>query len=95
LYTGLAGSPGYIAPEIFTEQFYSSKIDIFSIGVVLYALISGTMPFTSTSMQKTVRRNMAAKPVFSERRFGHVDLSIQHFIKQLLDPNPDRRPTAE
>ena len=36
-----AGTPGYIAPEVFKGQPYLAKGDMFSVGVILYSLISG------------------------------------------------------
>jgi serine/threonine protein kinase len=38
---------------------------------------------------------MKAQPRFPSRRFEHVEPEILHFIKQLLDRDPERRPTAE
>ena len=34
--TGKCGSPGYVAPEVFKGQYYSFKVDVFSLGSVFY-----------------------------------------------------------
>lgn len=39
------GTPGYMSPEILLSQKYSTAGDIWSLGVILYIIISGTMPF--------------------------------------------------
>jgi len=39
------GTPGFIAPEILLNQNYDLKVDVFSIGVILYILMTGTPPF--------------------------------------------------
>lgn len=40
------GTPIYMAPEIWGGDMYDEKVDIWSIGVVMYYLLSGTHPFT-------------------------------------------------
>jgi serine/threonine protein kinase len=45
--TTICGTNGYLAPELFEETPYSATIDIWSLGVVMYALLMGLMPFQS------------------------------------------------
>jgi calcium-dependent protein kinase len=42
----LVGSPGYFAPEVLRDRTYSTKVDIWSLGVDLYIILSGVMPFS-------------------------------------------------
>ena len=51
------GTPGYVAPEILENERYGRKVDIFSAGVVLYALIGGCLPFSGTTVQERILRN--------------------------------------
>ena len=43
--TGKCGSPGYVAPEVFKGQWYSYKVDVFSLGSVFYQLLTGEYLF--------------------------------------------------
>jgi serine/threonine-protein kinase len=44
----IVGSPGYIAPEQYTDREIDRRVDIFSAGVLLYRMMSGTTPFVGT-----------------------------------------------
>ena len=45
-----AGTPGYIAPEVFENKAYTEKGDVFSLGVIFYSLVSGRSPFKGTDL---------------------------------------------
>lgn len=42
-----AGSPGFIAPEIFNLEDYDEGVDMFSLGIIMFFLLSGNLPFHS------------------------------------------------
>ena len=42
-----AGTPGFLAPEIYRQETYDEKIDIFSLGIILYFMLAGKLPFQS------------------------------------------------
>jgi serine/threonine protein kinase len=46
--TSVIGSPGYIAPEQYTNSEVDRRVDVFSAGVLLYQMLSGTTPFVGT-----------------------------------------------
>ena len=46
------GTPAYIAPEIISEEGYKGfAVDVWSLGVLLYAMLCGTVPFKATNMK--------------------------------------------
>ena len=46
--SSVIGSPGYIAPEQYTDRDVDRRVDVFSAGVLLYQMLSGTTPFVGT-----------------------------------------------
>lgn len=58
LYPGRVGTPAYMAPEVIRHQHYGKPVDIWSSGVVLHVLLSGTLPFRGTGrrLQDTICR---------------------------------------
>lgn len=62
-----SGTPAYIAPEILREQGYKGfKADIWSAGVVLYAMLCGTVPFKASNMKELHKMIMKGKYYFKE-----------------------------
>lgn len=47
-----AGTPGFIAPEIYEQEEYDEKVDTFSLGIILYFMLSGRFPFTSPFLEE-------------------------------------------
>ena len=54
--TTLIGTKGYMAPEVFKRTPYSLPVDIFSMGVLIFALVSSTLPFPF-SHEKLTEKN--------------------------------------
>ncbi|CBN80221.1 calcium/calmodulin-dependent protein kinase IV [Ectocarpus siliculosus] len=92
-----SGTIAYSAPEVLRGQSVSTAADMWSLGVVLYILLSGFHPFDleGGANDADVRRKVLARELTFESahwsgKEGAVDL-----INQLLDSDPKRRPTAE
>ena len=58
---GVVGSPLYMAPELLREEHATSQTDVFSIGVVMYELLTGKQPFAADSLP-TIIYNITEKP---------------------------------
>jgi serine/threonine protein kinase len=42
-----SATPGFIAPEVFTDYQYDSKVDVYSVGVILFSMLSGSFVFSN------------------------------------------------
>nr|XP_046910015.1 serine/threonine-protein kinase SIK1-like isoform X1 [Dermatophagoides farinae] len=82
------GSPPYAAPELFEgKQYNGPKADIWSLGVVLYVLVCGSLPFDGNTLQSLKTRVLSGKfriPFFMSRE-------CEHLIRHMLVIDPEKR----
>lgn len=80
------GTLSYVAPEVLLQQPYDKSVDIWSIGVVAYLLLSGTLPFDDDDEKEIVRQTIYDPPDFSHKGWAKVskdaiDFTTSIFIK--------------
>lgn len=83
-----SGTPAYIAPEILREEGYSGfKADIWSAGVVLYAMLCGTVPFKASNMKELHKMIIKGKYHLKEE----VSDGAKQLMRAMLEPDPKKR----
>lgn len=88
------GTPYYIAPEVLNKS-YSSKCDIWSVGVITYILLSGQPPFNGQTDQEIMKKVRTGKFDFADKCWNSISDNAKDFIRKLLTYEQDKRPTAE
>ena len=78
--TTVAGTPGYLAPEILMNYGYDHKCDYWSLGVVLYLLLSGTLPFQSEDMLELFNLIKAGNYETNQSSWDHVSAEAKNLI---------------
>lgn len=96
--TTLCGTPFYIAPEMWLGQPYDSKVDVWSLGVVLYELLTFARPFVPAD--PTARTNDDIKAVILSGQAppplpDTISEPFRALVADLLTPDPAARPTCE
>ena len=51
------GTPGYVAPELLQDKIYDYKVDVYSVGVLMYILLAGYSPFRGKNYDEIVMLN--------------------------------------
>jgi CheY-like chemotaxis protein len=92
----LLGTPAYMAPERFRRGPYGSKSDVYSVGTMLYEMLSGRLPFMPVSADPLALVAMQAEdepPALP--RFAGITPALEALVRVVLAKNPDARPTAD
>ncbi|KAL2230601.1 calcium and calcium/calmodulin-dependent serine/threonine-protein kinase [Sesamum indicum] len=92
---GLFGSIDYVAPEALSRDKISPKSDIWSLGVILYILLSGYPPFIAQSNRQKQQMILNGQFSFYEKTWKNISSSVKELITILLKVDPDLRPSAE
>jgi serine/threonine protein kinase len=85
------GSPGYVAPEVIAERGYTAAADIWSAGVLLYAMVVAALPFTGHDLSTLLNDIITASPVIPM----HLSPELRDLIQRLLVKDPDHRITTQ
>jgi len=85
------GTLTYCAPEIILDEPYNKEVDMWSIGVMTYLMISGRLPFNGEDENKIAREIAFNEPDFNAECWKKVSKECISFIKQLLEKNAKKR----
>ena len=85
------GTPGYIAPEIINLAPYGKECDFWSIGVVLYIMLSGSPPFYEDDKEGLFDKIRKGKFDFKDDSWSGITDEAKDFISHLLVVEPSQR----
>jgi serine/threonine protein kinase len=87
----MVGTPAYMAPEQTTGDESDARADIYSLGVVLYQLVTGRVPFTAETPMALMLQHITA-PLPTPRSVNpDLPEGVEHVILKALAKNPDER----
>ena len=87
--TTFCGSPGYLAPEIINDSGVWKPVDIYSLGICLFELIVGRLPFQESNVLKLYKQISTGKINFP----NHVTSNARSLIFAMTNKNTDKRPS--
>jgi len=87
------GSIYYVAPEILNGH-HTYKCDVWSLGVIMYILLSGRVPFNGSSEKKIFKAIMEGSFTFPSPLWDKISKEAKDLITKMLTHNPDKRISA-
>ena len=87
----LAGTPLYLAPEVLQGQRATVRSDLYSLGVLLYHLVSGSYPVQARTVREVRRAHERGERTAVQTARPDVPPKLARVIERAIDPRPERR----
>jgi Protein kinase domain len=88
---GMVGTPAFLAPERWEEAKVDGAGDVYSLGVSLYFMLTGQLPFAAKDVGELRHAHMAQEPRFPE----HTPKGVRELLKALMAKASDARPLLD
>jgi eukaryotic-like serine/threonine-protein kinase len=92
--TMIAGKWAYMSPEHTMNQAVDHRSDLFSLGVMMYLMCTGSMPFAGSEPREIVKKIRAGAYKPLEEVAPQVPPAVAQLVSRLLAPNPEHRPAT-
>ncbi|KAF8306760.1 Pkinase-domain-containing protein [Clavulina sp. PMI_390] len=90
----MAGSLGYVAPEVLLHSGHGKPVDMWSLGIIVYVMLCGYSPIRAEDPKDIVAETARGDIQFHERYWSKISQAAKDFILALLKTDPKLRPTA-
>jgi len=88
---GIAGSPSYMSPEQVQSYDLNNRSDLYSLGAVMYELLTGTRPFRAGNLQKLLHQIVYATPPPIHTLRRDIPEDLEHVVAVALQKEPEKR----
>jgi len=89
--SGLMGSPFYMAPEQWSDEEPDARADIYSLGVILYQMLSGEVPFKGSSIPSIMKKHLTLPPPSFHSMGVSVPPAIEAVVRHALEKEVEAR----
>ncbi|HKR11869.1 MAG TPA: bifunctional serine/threonine-protein kinase/formylglycine-generating enzyme family protein [Pyrinomonadaceae bacterium] len=89
--TGIIGSPYYMAPEQWSEEDTDKRCDVYSLGIILYQMLTGEVPFKGSSIPVIMKKHLMSPPPSLAVPGSGISPKLEKVIHHALEKEPKMR----
>ena len=87
----IIASPQYIAPELIEQKPPTKKSDIYSLGILMYEMLTGNVPFSGKTAYDTVRKHQTSQVPHVNKVYDYIPQSLANVIIKSTAKKPEKR----
>ncbi|MEJ7616490.1 MAG: bifunctional serine/threonine-protein kinase/formylglycine-generating enzyme family protein [Pyrinomonadaceae bacterium] len=89
--SGFMGSPFYMAPEQWSDEEPDARADIYSLGIILYQMLTGDVPFKGPSIPAIMKKHLLSSPPAMDMFDGRASAPVEAVVRRALEKHPEDR----
>src|SRR5204863_1754488 len=89
--TGLMGSPYYMAPEQWADDEPDSRADVYSLGVMMFQMLAGDVPFKGSSIPAIMKKHISDRPPKFADLGVEISPALEQAVIHTLEKDPNKR----
>ncbi len=94
--SGLMGSPFYMAPEQWSDEEPDARADVYSLGIILYQMLAGDVPFKGSSIPSIMKKHLTLPPPSFKSAGVDVSPQLEAVVRHALEKEVSARtPSVE
>jgi len=87
----ISGSPSYMSPEQFIGDKLDTRSDIYSLGISLYQMLTGKLPFDASTLNSMAKQHFYQKPTPLNKLDPFIPAKVNALVKKMIEKHPDSR----
>ncbi len=88
---GIVGSPAYMAPEQWSGEETDRRCDVYSLGIILYEMLTGDVPYKGTNIPAIMKKHLMAPPPPLATAESGISPEVEKVVHRALEKQPESR----
>ena len=88
---GIVGSPAYMAPEQWSGEETDRRCDVYSLGIILYEMLTGDVPYKGSNIPSIMKKHLMAPPPPLATPESGISAEVEKVVHRALEKQPETR----